>query len=42
MEVLEIRDTRDAMFTMRLNMANCFPPICHLAPEATEEGDRCL
>lgn len=25
MEVLEIRGTRDAMFTMRLNMANCFP-----------------
>lgn len=24
-EVLEIRGTRDAMFTMRLNMANCFP-----------------
>ena len=25
MEVLEIRGTRNAMFTMRLNMANCFP-----------------
>ncbi|MFQ7011407.1 MAG: hypothetical protein ACLRTA_02445 [Clostridia bacterium] len=40
MEVLEIRGTRDAMFTMRLNMANCFS--CSVTwPEATEEGDRC-